>query len=94
MNDLLFHFFNNFCQIYLDDIFIYSKFKKEHIVHVRVVLKKLKEVDLQIDIEKCEFFKKKIFFLKILLSIDDLRMNSKKVKVIVNWERSTNLKEV
>ena len=78
MNDLLFHFFNNFCRIYLNDIFIYNKFKREHIVHVRVVLKKLKKIDLQVDIEKCEFFKKKIFFLKILLSIDDFRINSKK----------------
>ena len=94
MNDFLFNFLNDFCQVYLNDILIYSKFKKKHIVHVRAVLKKLKKVDLQIDIEKCEFFKKKMTFLKIILSIDDLRMNSKKIKIIVNWARFTNLKKV
>ena len=94
MNDLLFNFLNEFCQVYLNDILIYSKFKKEHIVHVRAVLKKLKKVDLQIDIEKCEFFKKEIVFLDVILSVNDLRMNSKKMKIIINWTRSTNFKKV
>ena len=62
MNDLLFVYFNDFCQVYLNDILIYSKFKKKHIVHVRAVLERLKKVDLQMNIEKCEFFKKKIIF--------------------------------
>ena len=29
MNDFLFNFLNDFCQVYLNDIFIYSKFKKK-----------------------------------------------------------------
>ena len=94
MNDLLFSFLNNFCQIYLDDILIYSKFKREHIAHVRVVLEKLKKANLQVDIEKCEFFKQKIFFLDVLLSVESFRMNSKKIEIIVNWEHLINLKKV
>ena len=42
------------------------------------MLKKLKKIDLQIDIEKCEFFEKKIIFLNVILSINDSRINSKK----------------
>ena len=94
MNDLLSHFLNDFCQVDVNNIFIHSKFKKKHITHVRVVLKTLKKVDLQIDVERCEFFKKKVVFLNVLLSIDDFRMNSKKIEIIVNWERSINLKKV
>ena len=84
MNDLLFHFLNDFCQVDVNNILIHSKFKKKHITHVRVVLKTLKEVDLQINVERCEFFKKKVIFLNVLLSIDDFRMNSKKIEIIVN----------
>ena len=94
MNDLLFDFLNNFCQIVLNDIFIYNKFKKNHIVHVRVILKKLKNIDLQINIEKCEFFKKKIIFLNVLLSIDNFRINSKNIEIIINWKRFINLKKM
>ena len=84
MNDLLFDFLNNFCQVVLNDIFIYSKFKKKHIAHVRVILKRLKKINLQVDIEKCEFFKKKVIFLSVLFSIDDFRMNSKNIEIIIN----------
>ena len=94
MNDLLFNYLNEFYQMYLNDIFIYSKFKNKHIVHVRVVFEKLKKTNLQIDIDKCEFFKKEITFLNVLLSIDDFRMNSKKIEIIINWNRSTNLNKM
>ena len=94
INDLLFDFLNNFCQVVLNDIFIYNKFKKKHIVQMRVILKRLKKIDLQVDVEKCEFFKKKVIFLNVLLSIDNFRMNSKNVEVIINWKRSINLKKM
>ena len=94
MNDFLFNFLNEFCQVYLNDILIYNKFKKKHIVHVRAMLKKFKKIDLQMNIEKCEFFKKKMIFLNVILFVNDLRMNSKKMKVIINWARFTNFKKV
>ena len=93
-NDLLFDFLNNFCQVVLNDILINNKFKKKHIAQMHVILKRLKKIDLQVDVEKCEFFKKKVIFLSVLLSIDDFRMNSKNVEVIINWERFINLKKV
>jgi len=46
------------------------------------MLDKLREVDLQIDIDKCEFKIQKISFLELLIFINDLRMNSRKVDVI------------
>jgi len=55
MNDVLFKYLHQFCQIYLDDIIIYSKILKKHKQHVRLILNKLREADLQIDINKYEF---------------------------------------
>ena len=46
MNDILFDYLNDFYQIYLNDILIYSKIKKEHVKHVRLILQRLREVDL------------------------------------------------
>ena len=37
MNDILFKYLNNFCQIYLNDILIYNKIKKEYIKHVQLI---------------------------------------------------------
>jgi len=82
INDVLFDCLHKFCQTYLNDILIYSKILKEHRTHVKEVLDKLHEVNLQIKIDKCEFKIQKILFLELLMFINDLRMNSRKVNVI------------
>ncbi len=41
MNDVLFDYLHQFCQIYLNDIIIYSKILKKHKKHVRLILHKL-----------------------------------------------------
>jgi len=76
INDVLFECLHKFCQAYLNDILIYSKILKKHRIHVKEVLGKLREVGLQIDIDKCEFKIQKISFLELLIFINDLRMNS------------------
>ncbi len=94
INDVLFNCLHKFCQTYLNDIFIYSKTLKEHKTHVKEVLEKLCEVDLQIDIDKCKFKIQKISFLELLIFINDLQMNSWKVDVIQNWKVSRSLTHV
>ncbi len=46
MNDVLFEYLHQFCQIYLDDIIIYSKILKKYKQHVRLILNRLQEADL------------------------------------------------
>ncbi len=86
INNVLFNCLHKFCQTYLNDILIYNKILKEHKTYVKEVLNKLREVDLQINIDKCEFKIQKILFLELLIFINDLRMNSWKVNVIQSWE--------
>ncbi len=83
INDVLFNYLHQFCQIYLDDIIIYSKILKKHKKHVRLVLHKLREINLQMNINKCKFHVQKIFFLKLLLFIKELKMNFRKVQAVV-----------
>jgi len=83
MNDVLFDYLHQFCQVYLDDIIIYSKTLKKHKKHVRLVLHKLRETDLQVNINKCKFHVQKIFFLRLLLFIEERKMNLRKVQAVV-----------
>ncbi len=78
MNNVLFKYLHQFCQIYLNDIIIYSKILKKHKQHVWLILSKLREADLQINIDKCKFHVQKIIFLELLMSIKKLKMNSRK----------------
>ncbi len=94
INDVLFKCLHKFCQTYLNDILIYSKILKKHRIHVKEVLNKLREVDLQININKCEFKVQKTLFLELLIFINDLRMNSWKVDAIWSWKVSRSLTHV
>ncbi len=94
MNDVLWNFLNDFCQVYLNNILIYSKTRKKHKNHVKLVLNWLREADLQMNIQKCEFDVEETVFLKVIVSELNLRMNFSKVKFIVSWTTLINLKEI
>ncbi len=94
MNDVLFKYLHQFCQIYLNDIIIYSKILKKHKQHVWLILNKLREADLQININKCKFYVQKIIFLELLMSIERLKMNLQKIQAVVNWSTLNNLTQI
>ena len=58
------------------------------------MLNKFRKVDLQMNIKKCKFNIKKIVFLNVIILKSNLRINSEKMKIIVNEIISINLKEV
>ncbi len=94
MNDILWDFLNDFCQVYLDDILIYSKMRKKYKDHIKLVLSWLHEAELQMNIRKCKFNVEKTVFLKVIVSELNLCMNFSKVTVIVSWITLINLKEI
>ncbi len=94
MNDVLWNFLNDFCQVYLNDILIYSKTRKKHKDHVKLVLSRLRKAELQMNIWKCKFDVEETVFLEVIISELNLRMNFSKVTVIVSWITSINLKEI
>jgi len=54
MNDIFREYLDEFVIVYLDDILIYSKTKEEHLKHLCLVLKTLKEHKLYAKLKKCE----------------------------------------
>ncbi len=84
MNNVLFKYLHQFCQIYLNDIILYSKILKKHKRHVQLILNRLREADLQININKCEFHVQKTIFLELLISIEELKMNSRRMQAVVD----------
>ena len=94
MNDILFEFLDKFCSVYLDDILIYSNSLSEHKKHVYKVLAAIQAADLQIDIDKSEFYVQETHFLDVIVGVNGLKMNSIKIEAIVQWATPRNLKKV
>jgi hypothetical protein len=77
------NYLNEFVVAYLNDIIVYSNSKKEHIQHVRKILQRLREANIQADVDKCEFHIIETKFLDMIMNRDDIKMNSEKVRAIV-----------
>ncbi len=83
MNDILMNYLNDFVVTYLDDIIVYNNTKKDHIKHVKKILQRLRETNIQIDVDKCEFHIIKIKFLEMIMRRDEIKMNLKKIRTII-----------
>src|SRR5258707_14586644 len=94
MNDTLREYLDLFCIVYIDDILIYSKNKKDHREQVRKVLAKLKEARLYIKPEKCEFNIEKTTFLGFVISPDSIEMDPVKISAIVDWQSPASVRDV
>ncbi len=83
MNDTLINYLNELVIAYLNDIIVYNNNKKKHIQHMQKILQRLREAEIQIDVDKCEFHTTKIKFLRIIIERNKIKMNSEKIKTIV-----------
>ena len=80
--------------VFIDDILVYSKTRKEHANHMRMVLKTLEEHKLYAKLKKCKFWLERVQFLGHIVTKDGISVDPAKVEAIVNWPRPTNVSEV
>ena len=73
---------DNFCIIYLDDIFIFSRTEAEHLCHFKHVIEHLQCVKLYINSKKCEFFKIEIEYLDFVIDKKSIQMNLICIKIV------------
>lgn len=85
-DDFVVVYIDDFVVVYIDDILVFSKFKEEHAKHLEVVLKKLRDNKLYANLEKSEFELVEIEFLGHVLNEEGIKLNSKKIKAIKEWE--------
>ena len=84
INKTLHSFFDICVQVYLDDILIYSMTQKEHIEHVKSVLRRLRQHDLYAKLSKCEFSVIELDFLSFRISAEEVSMKDFRIVSIKN----------
>eukprot|EP00833_Pecoramyces_ruminatium_P004536 jgi/Orpsp1_1/1178568/evm.model.c7180000065884.1 len=94
INSVLAEEINDCCQVYLDDIVIYSKSLEEHIGHVRKVLTKLIDNKLVAKLSKCEFHKVEIAFLGHVVGKFGLKTDPEKLAAVAEWPKPQNIRQM
>jgi hypothetical protein len=94
MNEVLRDFIGKFIIVYLDDILIFSKTEVEHLEHLAIVMKKLHQEKLLINMKKSSFMKIELIYLGFFILANELRMDPNKVEVIKNWPSPRTIFEV
>nr|GEU98777.1 hypothetical protein [Tanacetum cinerariifolium] len=86
MNRVYKPYLDRFTIVFIDDIFIYSKNRKEHEGHLKLILKLLKEEELYAKFSKCEFWLSKVKFLGHVINSECIYVDPTKIKAIKDWE--------
>ena len=85
INSMLKNFLNEFVSVYLDDILVFFfESLSDHRQKITKILERLRQIDLQIDIDKCEFEITSTKYLEFIVEANQsVRMNSNKIKTIM-----------
>ncbi|GJW63877.1 putative reverse transcriptase domain-containing protein [Tanacetum coccineum] len=85
MNRVCKPYLDKFVIVFIDDILIYSKDKKEHEEHLKAILEFLNEEKLYADFSKCEFWIPKIHFLGHVIDSRGIHVDPAKIESIKDW---------
>ena len=69
---MLKEYLNVFYITYFNIIFIYSNIKKEYIYYINKILKKLKKIELYLDINKYNFYITRVKYLELIIIISEI----------------------
>ncbi|GJU61665.1 putative reverse transcriptase domain-containing protein [Tanacetum coccineum] len=85
MNRVCKPYLDKFVIVFIDDVLIYSKNKKEHEEHLKAILELLKKEELYAKFSKCEFWIPKLQFLGHVIDSQGIYVDPAKIKSIKDW---------
>nr|GEV37127.1 putative reverse transcriptase domain-containing protein [Tanacetum cinerariifolium] len=93
MNRLCKPYMDKFMIFFIDDILIYSKNKKEHERHLKLMLRFLKEDKFFAKFSKCEFWSSKVKFLGHVIDSEGIHVDPSKIESVKDWAPMMKLTE-
>ncbi|KAA0059477.1 hypothetical protein IC582_002782 [Cucumis melo] len=93
MNNIFKPFLRKFVLVFFDDILVYSKNEKNHVIHMGKVLAILRQHELYANQKKCHFAQERIEYLGHVISGEGVAVDPEKIRAISDWPQPTNVKE-
>jgi hypothetical protein len=73
--------------IYLNNILIYSKPRKDHYTYIKIVIERLRKYKLYTKLSKCFFNVKEVEFLGFIVSSIGVKPDPNKILTIKKWPK-------
>jgi hypothetical protein len=94
MNSVFMKELNKFVVVFIDDILVFSKSKKEHEEHLRIVLQQLHNHQLYAKFSKCKFWLSEVQFLGHVISSEGISVDPGKVREVLDWKPPRTMHQV
>jgi hypothetical protein len=79
MNSVFMAELDKYVVVFIDDILVFFKSKKEHEEHLRIVPQRLHDHQLYAKYSKCEFWLSEVPFLSHVISSEEISVDPSKV---------------
>ena len=93
VNSILYDF-REFCFVYIDDILIYSKNRAKHLKHLRLILARLNEYGLKLNVKKSNFSKPKVDYLGYKVDERGISPTDERVQTVRNFPEPKTFKQL
>ena len=82
------------CNVYLDDILVWTRDEQSHFQALRQVLSRLNQYGLKISVPKSKFFCKEVRYLGFIVSSNGIYPDPEKQNLVENWPPLKSVKEL
>jgi len=82
------------CFVYLDDIVIYDSNLKEHNERLIEILQRLRNSNLKLQLDKCEFLRKEVIYLGHIISENGIQPDPNKLTEVKHFPTPKKIKDI
>ena len=94
LNQVFQPYLDKFVVVFIDDILIYSKERRENGEHLCTSLQLLRANQLYAKLSKCDFLLEQVTFLGHIILGEGLSVDPTKIEAVTNWKRPANVSKV
>ena len=85
---------DEFCNVYIDEILVFSRNLGEHKKHLEIVFERLRKYNLKLHPTKCQLAHAKVEYLGHIVSADGVMPNPAKIQAVESFPVPTNVRSI
>jgi hypothetical protein len=82
------------CLVYLYDVIVIGRTFEEHLLNLRIIFQRFREVCLKLNPEKCQRLQKKLLYLGHIVSPEGTSTDPEMLRAVREWPTPKNKHEI